>query len=378
MIESVNKRSVARFNRNITQAMRNATNPLFQGEMIFSEEFSISFLKKKCMEMNKVQWAVGFSILEISKLAMQTLFYTVMQPRFGIGNVEVLMSDTDSFLLRVVTDKTETECFEMIKDFMDFSNFPKDHPLYDPVHAKELGRLKSELPGKKITSFVGLKSKTYCIGVEGEQGVIKAKGIPSKAKHKIKPEDMLECLRRIQAHSVSFRRLSSRNHIVYMLECNQIAFSSFDDKRFLMCQQHSVPYGSRFIREFYDDGGNCPFCKELISSYTLHLLNEKRSPTLSMITNCATAGSWSSPSPPDLSNTGALEELDPPSPLFPLETDVAEELNVTDQQLSAAVVVVEEEEKEAMIADIVENLKRKQDEEDGVEYPETAKKPKLD
>jgi D-alanyl-D-alanine dipeptidase len=62
LIESVSKRSIARFNRDIVQAMRNATSPLFTGEVIYNEDFSISYLKKKFLQMNKTQWAVGFSI----------------------------------------------------------------------------------------------------------------------------------------------------------------------------------------------------------------------------------------------------------------------------------------------------------------------------
>ena len=249
----MNKRSIARFNRNVVQAMRNATNPLFQSEVIVNEDFSISHLKKKFLKMNKTQWAVGFSVLEISKLVMQTLFYNVIQPKFGVGNVDVLMTDTDSFLLRVVTDKTEVECMREIEDHMDFSNYPKDHILYDASYAKQPGRFKNEVPNRKITSFVGLKSKTYSIGVEGQENIMRAKGVPRRARAKISPKHMLACLKQVQAHTVKFNRISSKDHVVKLIECKQTAFSSFDDKRFLLCQQHSTPYGSKYIKEFYQD-----------------------------------------------------------------------------------------------------------------------------
>jgi hypothetical protein len=224
LIESVSKRSIARFNRDIVQAMRNATSPLFTGEVIYNEDFSISYLKKKFLQMNKTQWAVGFSILEISKLIMQTLFYEGIQPKFGVGNVDVLMSDTDSFLLRVVTDKTENECMRELEEFMDFSNYPSDHPLFNNIHAKVPGRFKNELPNKKIVSFVGLKSKTYHIGVEGEENIMKAKGVPGRAKKKINPQSMLDCLKEMSAYKVTFRRIASQNHIVKLVENTKTRF----------------------------------------------------------------------------------------------------------------------------------------------------------
>lgn len=256
-----------RFNFSAREAMRNATSPVFKSFMILSETCSLSFSGKKHLQMDKNQWAIGFTVLELSKLVMQKTFYDVIQPRFGKHKVEVLMSDTDSFLLRIITNKTETEVMQTLSNIMDFSNYPKNHPLFDNTHAKELGRLKNELPTKEIVSFVGLKSKTYAIKVLDGLVDMKAKGVPRRTKKKIPFEAMLECLRQMQSHSISFKRIQAKEHIVRMVECQKTAFSSFDDKRFLLCENHSVPYGSKFVKLFWQNGQTCPFCQCLTDKY---------------------------------------------------------------------------------------------------------------
>ena len=51
---------------------------------------------------------------------------------------------------------------------MDFSDYPINHPNYDKSNKKVLGKFKDEMNGKIITSFIGLKPKSYCLRVYGE------------------------------------------------------------------------------------------------------------------------------------------------------------------------------------------------------------------
>ena len=241
--------------------MRNTASPLFKGSLICDENFSITFWKKKQLQLNKNQWAVGFAILEASKLIMQKLYYETIQPRFGIENVEVLMSDTDSFLLKLRTHLSEDECVQQLHDIMDTSNYPSSHPLYSREREKALGFLKDEVPTKKILSFVGLKSKTYAIQIEGGKTEVKAKGIPHHAKKQIPIEAMRQCLYKVSSFSSQFNALRAKDHVNALVQSSRIAFSSFDDKRYALCAQHSVPYGSVLIPA---EGSNyCCFCYEL-------------------------------------------------------------------------------------------------------------------
>ena len=275
LIEGMNKRMDCRFNRNKQQALRNVASPLYKGSIICDEDFSISFLKKKVLQMNKQQWSVGFSILELSKLVMQRLYYEVIQPRFGVKNCEVLMSDTDSFLLRVKECGGLDGAMERLQDVMDFSNFPPDHKFFTKDKEKELGYLKNEHPNKEIVSFVGLRSKTYAIQLAGGSEKIKSKGVPHRTKDMIPLSALEDCLVSQSKLSVIFKAIRSKDHQLQVIQSEKVAFSSFDDKRYLFCEIHSVPYGSIVIQR-RGENLSCPFCDQMYWAYQEHFYGEPR------------------------------------------------------------------------------------------------------
>ncbi len=266
MIEGVFGRMDAKFNFSRDRAMKNSSSPLYMGSVICDEDFSISFLRKKRVMMNQ-SWAVGFSILELSKLVMQELYYDTIQPAFGPAGCTVLMSDTDSFLLEVRAPSVD-DAVARIEHVMDFSNYPKDHPLYDCSRAKALGYLKNEVPNSLITHYVGLKSKTYMLLTADGKKQVRAKGVKKSHQSNIKFEQMMDCVRQLRGHTVESHFIRSKQHVIRLIKGRQVAFSSFDDKRYLMCPEHSVPYGSRLIEEaaivHTSRGGQgapyCPFC----------------------------------------------------------------------------------------------------------------------
>jgi hypothetical protein len=243
-----------RFNRDRQTAMRNSSSPLFKGVLICDENLSISFLKKRTVRM-KQSWAIGFSILEISKYIMQSLYHKEIMPVLGSGNVSIVMSDTDSFLLETKC-VNETQIMKSLQHVMDLSNLPTTHPLFDNSRARVPGFLKNEVPDDTIMEAVALQSKTY--GFSTSKGLVesRAKGVAKSAKKKISLSQYKACLEEITKLEVTQRTLQAKNHINLMLESKRIAFSSFDDKRYLLCPIHSVPYGSILIKE-----KSCYFCR---------------------------------------------------------------------------------------------------------------------
>ena len=269
MIEGWKNRMDCHFNYSREQASKRASSPYYIGAVPLTNDCSMTFSRQKRIQLNKQQWAIGFSILEISKLVMQRLYYDTIQPRFGVENTELLMTDTDSFLMKITSKLSRTECMRMLEDVMDFSNYPPSHPLFSEKRAKELGYLKNEIPVGRITSFVGLKSKTYGITVDGKSEVIKAKGIPSYTKRTIPVSSMMDCLHRIRDYQAEFNQIRSVDHVITLVHSKRLAFSSFDDKRYLLCPQHSVPYGSCLIPH---KGNKCVFCdaiRERFAKFTL-------------------------------------------------------------------------------------------------------------
>lgn len=301
LIEGVASRMNCVFNRGDREkAMKTASSPLFKGSLICDQDLTISFLKKKVLRMRQ-NWAVGFSVLELSKYVMQDLFYNVIRPSLGKRNVSVVMSDTDSFLLAVKAH-CEDEVMKKLSSVMDFSNYEKSHFLYDKSRAKDLGLLKNEMPHASIKQFIGLKSKTYIIETDCSSSscsdfLIKAKGVPNAFRKKLPIESMGKCLKyvppsptsvivpkscpekgrkKIQryiqkgqgegTHEIQYFALQSKKHVNHLVKGRKLAFSAYDDKRYLMCPIHSAPYGSVLIQQGErdkkeEDQWPCYFCQ---------------------------------------------------------------------------------------------------------------------
>ena len=256
-IESYEKRMDCKFNHTAAKAMRHSSSPLYKGTVICGEDLSITFMKKKFVKLSQC-WGVGFSILEISKYLMQRLFHREILPRLGVGNVSIVMSDTDSFLLEV-KGWDENAIMDRLRDVMDFSNLSPDHPLYDTCRSKVPGYLKNEVPNTRILEVVALKSKTYALRTEEGDMMNKAKGVVNAVKKTIPFHEYRNCLNAIRELEIVQNSIRSVKHVNMLLRSKKVAFSSFDDKRYLFCPKHSAPYGSYLIRDTKE--GECPFCE---------------------------------------------------------------------------------------------------------------------
>ena len=53
--------------------------------------------------------------------------------------------------------------FMKTRNLVDFSDYPLNSKLFDPVNKKVIGKMKDEFKGKKTTEFVRLKSKMYSL-----------------------------------------------------------------------------------------------------------------------------------------------------------------------------------------------------------------------
>src|SRR5690606_17308885 len=117
---------------------------LFKRNIIFDTNFEAIELKRHEVKMNK-PIAIGFSILELSKLAMFEFYYDILKPKFG-DNLRLLMTDTDSFLLHIKCEDIYKELKDLQNkyDCFDFSEYPKDHFMYDNHNHKEIGKMADE------------------------------------------------------------------------------------------------------------------------------------------------------------------------------------------------------------------------------------------
>lgn len=261
-IENIMKRIECNFNMTKEEALIRNSSPLCQSVKVMGENLTISFLKKPVVAM-KQSWAIGFAILELSKLVMQQSYYEHVKPQLS-DNVSVLMSDTDSWVLRVKENSSDDVVKKLGDDFMDCSNYDPSHELFSTHNKAVVGKFKNEVPKTNIRRFVGLRAKSYAFDTDTSRNsnddTRKCKGVSAAKVRKLSFEDYEKCVKNITSLEVEQNQLRSFDHENRMIRCTKQAFSSFDDKRYLLCPIHSVPYGSSLIKKF-ESTGECFFCQ---------------------------------------------------------------------------------------------------------------------
>jgi hypothetical protein len=175
---------------------------------------------------------VGQAVLDLSKLLMNRLHYDVMKTQFG-ERAKLLMTDTDSLVYGIESENLTME-LSNIKEHFDFSNYPKDHVLYDASRKAQVGLLKDEEAGQPVEEFVGLRAKCYAYNVGGKSKS-KAKGISkSVVKSELKVDIYRHVLLSNQSDYRQVRTLTSKKHKIYAQVTNKKALSAYDDKRFIL------------------------------------------------------------------------------------------------------------------------------------------------
>lgn len=239
------------------RSLKVASDPHFKGFMIAGENISISFHTKKKVVLNQ-SFAIGFSILELAKYFMFKTYYLDMKNLLKCP-MSVIFSDTDSVLLHTPIEDSD-DVVKACEPIMDCSNYDSSHPLHDKSKEKVVGFLKNEEAKNKIEKFVGIRSKTYAYRKRSKKVESRAKGVGKASKRRLSFRNYEECIETICAQQVTQFRLGSKNHQIQLYKSKKVAFSSFDDKRYLLCPIHSVPYGSRLIQES-ERWGQCHFCR---------------------------------------------------------------------------------------------------------------------
>jgi len=240
---------------------RAISSPRFSNMKIISEGLVAIFLKQSTVFLNKA-FPIGFTILERSKDFMYQQFYEVIRPALADCDVQVLFSDTDSFGVSIKSSEIDADHFDRLSHIFDFSNYSPTSHKYSKEHASKLGYWKDELQGQKMLEFVGLRSKTYAFLIAGEEGEnatlkSKCKGVTKGYKKTIPFEKFKRCIETFSKVELSQYHIRASNHVVKTLKVKKTCFSSFDDKRFLLCSVHSVPYGSKYAKRKC-----CVFCQK--------------------------------------------------------------------------------------------------------------------
>lgn len=217
--------------------------PNFRDRTIFTEKLIAVHLNKTKVNFNK-PIAVGMAILELSKIVMYRYFYDIFPRVFGQGNVELLYTDTDSYLINV----NSVDVYEQIKEnihYFDTSEYPITHACFSLDNKKRLGVMKDETLSVPLKKFIGLRTKLYTTLSKNYDCKKRAKGVKkSVVKNEITFQDYERALFCNQNQYKEMNIIRSRKHDVYTTKVRKLALSSHDDKRFVLNDNiHTMAYG---------------------------------------------------------------------------------------------------------------------------------------
>lgn len=253
-IENPEKRTKVKLCRTREELEKSVGSPTFKRSKIIDDQLVGVEMRYSSVKLNKPYY-IGVAILELAKRHMYEFHYDVMKTVFGPG-LRLLYTDTDSLLYEIegCADPYPAIFAAGYQSRFDFSNFPSTHPLHDESRKRLPGAFKDECNASFISEFVGLRSKMYslhfCDGsVDSRLESKVAKGVKASViRTSLAFDDYVDCLKRDRLMEHSFKTIRSVSHDVHTYEQSKVSLSAFDDKRYLLDNVHSVPYGHYRIK----------------------------------------------------------------------------------------------------------------------------------
>ena len=227
-MENLGKRCNVKLVTDGDKFLKLVAKPTYKSCKIFSENLVAVNMKLERLKLDKPSY-VGMCILDLSKVHMYDFFYNYLKPKYR-DRVQLLLTDTDSFILHIETDDVYKDLYQH-RDLFDNSNYKKDSPFYFGEKKKVIGKFKDETAGEPITEFVGLKSKMYTFITEKETHKA-AKGVKKNIiKRDLQHSDYLDTLQNSSMMRHKMKGFRSDCHQVSSYEFNEISLSCYDDKR---------------------------------------------------------------------------------------------------------------------------------------------------
>jgi len=186
--------------------------------------------------------AVGFSILELSKLIMYEFYYGYLKTKYE-DRCCLLFTDTDSLCCEIQMHDLYRDMGENAELF-DTRNFAA-------ANHRVLGKFKSETGLMAPREFVGLRPKMYSLDCLPKSQK-SAKGIQKRyINDHVRHSHYLGVLRNVKRNMISrFRMFRSTNHVVNTIEMNKVCLCAMDDKRFVLEDGvHTLAYGHYSLRK---------------------------------------------------------------------------------------------------------------------------------
>ncbi len=260
MLQNDRKHRKAEICVNESKLRKELSNPFFDDRRIVNSDTTITYSRPRKLVLNK-PIIVGVCILELSKLLMYQFYYKTLKPIFST-RMNLCLTDTDSLILKIQSKDVYKEIKDNhIETQFDFSNYPKDHFLYDPTTEAKIGLFKDEMAPSQLLEFVGLRSKMY--SVLGDRRELcwhppmklldppvnkkVAKGVKRYIIKTLSHDNYKECLfnqlYNPNEHKVNMVGFKTIQHNIYTTQVKKCTLSPADDKLYQIDGFATQPYG---------------------------------------------------------------------------------------------------------------------------------------
>ena len=168
-----------------------------------------------------------------------------MKPTFKEGKDDPLMSDTDSFLIKIDGYKEVNSILKKHAHRFDFSNLGS-HELRSDQNRLKSGFVKFELGAEICVEFCGLSPKCYSLRTDAgfKQTV---KGIRKRFAHEL----YKQCLLEGTSHEAKVRDITHYKQTLYQVSVIRRCLNPVDFKRFYLNATESLSFEhSEIIRPF--------------------------------------------------------------------------------------------------------------------------------
>ena len=204
-MENVRDRVDVQFCLNREKFLKHTGSPLFANQINIIQKGGLCLVKtnKRTVTVNKPIY-IRACVLDLSKLLMYKFHDDTMKVRYP----EALMmkTDTDSLLYYLKIDVLYKDFKQdpLIQKQIEFSNYPKNHDLYNCDRKKVPGLFQDECVDGKvliISEYVGLRAKSYANKLWDVESIEyrdkkKSKGVSNRHLQKrIDFGDYKDCLR---------------------------------------------------------------------------------------------------------------------------------------------------------------------------------------
>ena len=241
-MENVRNRVNLKIINDKIQLQKEINKLTFEGCVVYHPDLLVGVhLTKGTILLNKPIYT-GQTIFDDSKLMIYEFLYDYCFVKWGVDNVRVCITDTDSLLLEIKTD-------DLYKDFaldvprrFDTEKYVRTKfgdTEIQKMNLKVLGMMKDELQGDFITEFVGIGPKNYgmeFIKTQEDRSqkidhATRCKGIGENFTPNFKEYN--KCILGEKGNIVSKEcfRINSKEHKLYTIMTNKVALRNEVMKR---------------------------------------------------------------------------------------------------------------------------------------------------